>query len=769
MKRLVLLSQTPDIPSTAKLSPEQLEGLRRRSCEDIAAHSRPGTFALPMGLLLIGAAADLTRLPAFQIAFVICLVFTVFRFRWLGRFARHYDPSPDTWLARFGAQLAAAGLMFSGCGAWIIQDRGVDEAGLLGVAIALAVLSQATVIYAHSYRLLIVYWAFIFAPFLVACAFAPGIGPLVAFGGAAFTVYCARTSRNLHRRHWQGMVDEILLTERAEELRSARDALSEIKGQLEHRVQEQVTEVRQIAEELRKREADYRLIFDSAHDAILIFDPDGERILNANRRAEELYGYGKDQLIGMSLLEISVDSERGAEKLDTVIDSGNWVRFETRQKRSDGTVMDLEVRALAIEHQGREAVLSLNRDITEIRRAEGLRLEKEAAERASEAKGQLLANMSHEMRTPMVSIIGLSELLLQGDRLVSTDRRQLEIIRGSGEMLLAIIDDILDFSRADVGKVELEPRPFELDQVVSGVIDMVGLRARSSGVELRVAVDPGLPDAFLGDASRLRQILLNLLGNAVKFTEQGVVSLEVLPSRSGDASIGGGVSEGPSRRLRFQVTDSGPGIDPELQVDLFEPFTQADTTTSRRFGGSGLGLAICKRLAELMGGSVGFHSVLGQGSVFWLDIELPTAQIDAPSALGTGVDLSSIHGLEILVTEDNPVNQLVLAEQLQELGLQVVTAEDGVEAVERLRERFFPIVLMDCQMPRMDGYEATRRIRRLERERVAGKSSYIIATTAHAMAEARERCLAVGMDGFLAKPFTLEQLAETLATYSRTR
>ena len=524
-----------------------------------------------------------------------------------------------------------------------------------------------------------------------------------------------------------------------------------------------VTERRQAEAALQASEAKFSQAFIASTYAIIITRAADGAIVEVNPAFETMSGYGRAEVLGKTTLDLALweDSQDRQHFLSLLDEIGRADAQEYRFRKKSGAILIGLLSARLFTLNNERVLLGNITDITERKQIEEeLAQSRDAAQAANRAKSEFLANMSHEIRTPMNAVIGLTHLALQTD-LTPKQQDYLHKIQSSGQALLGLINDILDLSKIEADRLELEQIPFSLEQVLDRIATMTSLKAEEKGLKFCFHLDPATPRRLLGDPLRLGQILLNLVNNAVKFTAQGEVVVSVSPEARAGAQI----------RLGFAVRDTGIGILPAQQARLFEVFSQADGSTTRRYGGTGLGLAISKKLADLMGGDIRVESAPGVGSTFTfilpftVDPSAPEAEQEVmPAAEVAALPApSTVVGARALLAEDNDINQMVAREILEGFGLVVEVARNGRAAVELLRAdpTRCTLVLMDLQMPEMDGFEATRIIR----EELGLTDLPIIAMTAHALADERQHCLASGMNDHVAKPIDPPTLLTVLARW----
>ena len=467
--------------------------------------------------------------------------------------------------------------------------------------------------------------------------------------------------------------------------------------------------------QLHASERQYRMLFDHNPAPMMAYDRETYDIVAVSSATVETYGYSRAELLSMNMADITAPVDRPA--VHERMAAGARMRLSGYSGArlwhhiyEDGTIVEVEITSDDVTIDGRECRLLLCIDVTERNNASAEReVARDAAVEASKLKSAFLANMSHEIRTPMNGVLGMSQLLLDTD-LSDEQRTYAEQLSRSGEDMLVIISDILDLARIEAGKLQIDPIEFAPREMIERLRAVVAVPAKAKGIGLTVEIDPATPQLLIGDRGRLHQVLLNLVANAIKFTAEGGVTIRVSvsPRALGDAAV------------RFEVSDTGIGIDPESLARIFEPFTQADVSTTRKYGGTGLGLAIALEIIDLMGGTMGADSRPRQGSTFWFEVVLPqpAAKPEQPAALeGTARRPEAIWPSPplVLVADDNRVNQIVAVRLLERIGCRVDTAADGREALDALAEKRYDAVLMDCQMPEMDGYEATIELRRRER------------------------------------------------------
>jgi PAS domain S-box-containing protein len=480
--------------------------------------------------------------------------------------------------------------------------------------------------------------------------------------------------------------------------------------------------------------------------------------VRANPAFERMVGWAEGTLAGQSGEVVWPDAQAYADVGRTIgplLATGQPVELERPVRRRDGSTLLARILAQAVDPRdpARSGTIWISEDVTERRQIEqALAAARDAAEAASRAKSAFLANTSHEIRTPLNALLGLTRMARAADLAPERRSQYLDQIHASAKQLAGIISDILDLSKIEAGKIVIESRPFDLRVMLESVHRSSMPMAEARGLTLSLDVDPALPLHVIGDELRLQQIVANYVSNAIKFTDRGRVRVEAVRTRGGT--------------VRIAVHDSGPGIAVETQARLFRPFTQADESTTRRYGGTGLGLSICRELAVLMGGEVGLSSQPGQGSTFWVDLPLTETDVAPEWAHTSDVDPELLRGARVMLVEDNPVNMLIAVAMLEQWGIDVEQASDGAAAlagVERAASRGRPVelVLMDVQMPGMSGHETARALR----ARWDARELPIIALTAAALVSERDEALAAGMDDFLTKPIDPVKLREALTRH----
>lgn len=523
-----------------------------------------------------------------------------------------------------------------------------------------------------------------------------------------------------------------------------------------------ITERMQMEEDLRRSREKYHDIFENSIMGIYQSIPGG-RYLSVNTAFARLFGYESPEELIASVTDIGhqfyVNPQDRDRAIKTLLEQGFLEGHELEVRRKDGTKFWVSMNTLIVQDENGTHYDGTVQDITKRKRAEEmLRAAKEAAEAATNTKSEFLANMSHEIRTPMNAVIGMTGLLIN-ENLNAEQKECVNTIRSSGEMMLEIINDLLDLSKIDGGMMELELQPFALQNCIDEAIDIVAVTASEKGLRLGCSFEDNAPLVIIGDPARLRQILVNLLSNAVKFTEKGEVSISLSSMKLKDSICD----------IHFAIKDTGIGIPPDKADHLFRPFSQVDASMARKYGGTGLGLAISKKLVEMMGGRIWVESEAGKGSTFHFTIQAESTSYECidPGNAGKSYDLTKIaidddsgSDLRILLAEDNTVNQKVTQKMLKKLGFMADVAANGVEVLQALDRQPYDVVLMDVQMPEMDGLEATKAIRLR-----CSEVPKIIAMTASALKGDREMCLDAGMDDYICKPVRIQDLARVLKGY----
>ena len=521
------------------------------------------------------------------------------------------------------------------------------------------------------------------------------------------------------------------------------------------------------ASERQQTEQKLQAITDSAQDGILMIDPQGI-ITYANPAVLEVFGYHPRELLGENLHNLLVPerfltAHKAAFHEFQHTGTGNAIgkTIELCAFRKDGQEISVELSLASILFSGGWHAIGTVRNITERKKIEAELVKRtNEAEEASRTKSTFLATMSHDIRTPISGVIGLSDLLLDTD-LTKEQLEYTELISRSGENLLGLINDILDFSKIEAGKLELEMLNFDLHSTVKDIVALFAHRVDGSKLKIEYQLDPAIPARLRGDPRRISQIFNNLVGNALKFTHEGKITI--------NAKLQGELDNFDT--ILFEVHDTGIGIPHDRLAAVFCPYTQAEGSTTRKYGGTGLGLAICKQLVEVMEGEIGVTSEVGKGSTFWFTGRFEKQISEEPLATGNQVENAhdtsdpavsgAARSWRILLAEDNPINQKIAANTLNKLGYSVDVVANGREAVRALELTDYDLVFMDCLMPEMNGFEATVEIRDINSD-VLNHSVPIIAMTANAMTGDREHCLEMGMDDYLAKPIRKTELAEMM-------
>jgi PAS domain S-box-containing protein len=529
--------------------------------------------------------------------------------------------------------------------------------------------------------------------------------------------------------------------------------LEETNATIEQTVSERTSDLQKRTNELQVACEQKNAIVQTALDAVVGMGADG-RINSWNSQAEQIFGYTAGDALGRSMAETIIPErfraqhEAGFRRYqETGVSKVLNTRIEIAALRRDGKEFPVELSIAAIREGAEASFCAFVRDITDRRQAaENLRYAKEAAEKANSAKSEFLANMSHEIRTPMNGILGMTELLLDTD-LTAEQQESLDLVKSSAESLMRVINDILDYSKIEAGKLDLDPVEFQLRDALEDTLKTLALRAHRKGLELTCEIGADVPTRVIGDPGRLRQIIVNLIGNAIKFTEAGEVVVRAqLRSQSADGF-----------QLHFEVADTGIGVPPEKQLLIFDPFSQADGSTTRRFGGTGLGLTISSQLVALMGGQIGVKSQPGCGSTFHFDAHFARAK--SPISQSASPSPMKLKGLRVLIVDDNATNRRVLTGMLRIWGARPTAVDGGQAAIQELHRAAsaaepYPLMLTDAMMPEMDGFMLVEELRK---QPGAAPRTIMMLTSADRQTDAA-RCRRLGMAAYLIKPVKADEL-----------
>jgi len=548
------------------------------------------------------------------------------------------------------------------------------------------------------------------------------------------------------RELWQSAIRQLKTTRR-----ELMDSQAELKHSYEAQ-EKRLHELQRANERIEQLAYNDKLVIESMREAVVVTDAKA-RIIEVNPAFEKITGYSREEAIGKNPNILKSGRHDAAFYRDfwrELSNQGRW-QGEIWNRRKSGDLYPVYLSIAAVRNWDGRTInyVAVSLDLHEIKQAQD---QWRLAEAANQAKSEFLADMSHEIRTPMNAIIGMSRLALETD-LEPGQRNYISKVHGAAQSLLGLLDETLDLAKIEAGKLEIELGDLRIRTLLDELADVIGFKAREKGLDLQISVDPAVPEVLRGDAVRLRQVLTNLAYNAVKFTDQGRIAVRV----EADEGRAG------RRSVHFRISDTGVGISPEQQRRLFDRFTQARGSASHNYGGSGLGLAICKGLIELMGGEIGVKSEPGEGTEFSFTLSLESGDTTEPSGhkAGDREPITRLRGSKVLLVEDNRLNHELAKELLRRQGVQVTSAWNGREALEHLQADAFDCVLMDIQMPVMDGYTATREIRAQERLR----DLPVIAMTADVGVSDMEKAKEAGVNDHIGKPFLPDQLYRMVAKW----